>query len=268
MITRIRELLETRQLTPTQFADLIGVGRPVISHILSERNKPSLEVVQKIIGAFPDVSLHWLLTGIGSMQASAAPLSSPIVAPVASPEPQAAPPTPIPSPQPPQAFSSIAIPAARPAQLPLPPKFRPAAKATSQPAKASPSPVSTPSIPTAPIEAPLPMTVVTPMPELAAAPTPAPVATAPTPVPTPALVPPFIATSPNHLPVADRSVSETQAPTQATAPVSTAMTEAATATPTNQAAALSFLGEPGKAIRRIVIFYRDGSFSDYVPEGF
>jgi DNA-binding XRE family transcriptional regulator len=266
MITRIRELLETRQLTPTQFADLIGVGRPVISHILSERNKPSLEVVQKIISAFPDVSLHWLLTGIGSMEASAALLSSPIVAPMASPESQAAPP--IPSPQPPQASSSIAIPAARPAQLPLPPKFRPAAKATSQPAKASPSPVSTPSIPTAPVEAPAPMTVVTPMPELAAASTPAPVATAPTPVPTPALVPPFIATSPNHLPVADRSVAETQAPTRATAPISTAMTEAATATATNQAAALSFLGEPGKAIRRIVIFYRDGSFSDYVPEGF
>jgi hypothetical protein len=36
----------------------------------------------------------------------------------------------------------------------------------------------------------------------------------------------------------------------------------------NPAAALSFLGEPGKAIRRIVIFYRDGSFSDYVPEGY
>jgi DNA-binding XRE family transcriptional regulator len=218
MITRIRELLETRQLTPTQFADLIGVGRPVISHILSERNKPSLEVVQKIIGAFPDVSLHWLLTGIGSMQALAAPLSSPIVAPVASPEPQAASPTPIPTPQPSQSSSSIAIPVARPAQLPLPPKFRPAAKATSQPAKASPSPVSTPSIPTAPIEAPLPMTVVTPMPELAAAPTPAPVATAPTPVPTPAPVPPFVAASPSHLPVADRSVAETPAPTQVTAP--------------------------------------------------
>jgi hypothetical protein len=39
------------------------------------------------------------------------------------------------------------------------------------------------------------------------------------------------------------------------------------AEPATDAAALSFLGEPGKAIRRIVIFYRDGSFSDYVPEG-
>jgi len=29
---------------------------------------------------------------------------------------------------------------------------------------------------------------------------------------------------------------------------------------------LPFLSEPGKAIRRIVIFYRDGSFADYQPE--
>jgi hypothetical protein len=33
-----------------------------------------------------------------------------------------------------------------------------------------------------------------------------------------------------------------------------------------EAALLPFLGESGKAIRRIVIFYRDGSFADYQPE--
>ncbi|RZJ85809.1 MAG: XRE family transcriptional regulator, partial [Hymenobacter sp.] len=77
MVTRIRELLEARQLSPTQFADLIGVGRPVISHILSERNKPSLEVVQKVISAFPEVSLPWLLSGIGSMLAIAPPVAAP-----------------------------------------------------------------------------------------------------------------------------------------------------------------------------------------------
>jgi hypothetical protein len=33
-----------------------------------------------------------------------------------------------------------------------------------------------------------------------------------------------------------------------------------------EAALLPFLGEPGKEIRRIVIFYRDGSFADYHPE--
>ena len=57
LVARIRELLEARQLSPTQFADVIGIGRPVVSHILSGRNKPSLEVVQKIITAFPDLAL-------------------------------------------------------------------------------------------------------------------------------------------------------------------------------------------------------------------
>jgi hypothetical protein len=32
------------------------------------------------------------------------------------------------------------------------------------------------------------------------------------------------------------------------------------------AALLPFLNDSGKAIRRIVIFYRDGSFADYQPE--
>jgi hypothetical protein len=59
-------------------------------------------------------------------------------------------------------------------------------------------------------------------------------------------------------------------PAIASGPLTTAeaaSAEVPVATP-NPTAALSFLGEPGKAIRRIVIFYRDGSFSDYVPEGY
>jgi transcriptional regulator with XRE-family HTH domain len=71
MVDRIRLLLQARQLSPTQFADAIGVARPIISHILGGRNKPSLEVVQKIIGAFPDVALPWLLAGQGPMLAQA-----------------------------------------------------------------------------------------------------------------------------------------------------------------------------------------------------
>ena len=72
MVERIRELLDVRQLSPTQFADAIGIGRPVVSHILSGRNKASLEVVQKIIAAFPDLAIPWLLTGDGPMLATAA----------------------------------------------------------------------------------------------------------------------------------------------------------------------------------------------------
>jgi transcriptional regulator with XRE-family HTH domain len=74
MVERIRTLLETRQLTPTQFADAIGVARPIVSHILSGRNKPSLEVVQRILAAMPDLSMPWLLNGTGSMLASAVPM--------------------------------------------------------------------------------------------------------------------------------------------------------------------------------------------------
>ena len=70
MVERIRTLLESRQLTPTQFADLIGVARPIVSHILSGRNKPSLDVVQRILAAMPDLSMAWLLNGTEPMLAA------------------------------------------------------------------------------------------------------------------------------------------------------------------------------------------------------
>jgi transcriptional regulator with XRE-family HTH domain len=270
MITRIRELLETRQLTPTQFADLIGVGRPVISHILSERNKPSLEVVQKIIGAFPDVSLPWLLTGTGSMQASAAPATDPVTAPAAPIVPQPAAPTPAYSPQtlqPASNVASIAAPPVRSAQLPLPPKFRPGAKATPQPTVAPLGIAPTPFMPAVSAEAPAPTPVAAPMLEAPAASTSPLAATAPTPIPTPTSVTSFAAASPSDLPAADSLVAGMPTLAHTTPQASAAIPEPAAVTTTNQAAALSFLGEPGKAIRRIVIFYRDGSFSDYVPEG-
>jgi transcriptional regulator with XRE-family HTH domain len=75
MVERIRTLLESRQLTPTQFADIIGIARPIVSHILSGRNKPSLEVVQRILAAMPDLSMAWLLNGSEPMLA-ASPLIS------------------------------------------------------------------------------------------------------------------------------------------------------------------------------------------------
>lgn len=77
MVERIRALLVLRQLTPTQFADLIQVGRPIVSHILSGRNKASLEVVQRIIAAFPEVALPWLLGGTGAMLAEPASRAEP-----------------------------------------------------------------------------------------------------------------------------------------------------------------------------------------------
>jgi len=42
------------------------VQRSSISHILSGRNKPSLEFVLKVLSSFPDVELYWLMNGKGN----------------------------------------------------------------------------------------------------------------------------------------------------------------------------------------------------------
>ncbi|KAA3438340.1 hypothetical protein [Rufibacter hautae] len=67
LLTRIQEVISWCALGPAAFADEIEVGRPVISHILSARNKASLEVVQKILSRFPEVSALWLISGEGEM---------------------------------------------------------------------------------------------------------------------------------------------------------------------------------------------------------
>jgi transcriptional regulator with XRE-family HTH domain len=66
MIERILELLKIKNLSPAQFADLIGVQRSSISHLISGRNKPSLEFIQKILKTFPEINTDWMLFGKGS----------------------------------------------------------------------------------------------------------------------------------------------------------------------------------------------------------
>lgn len=63
---RIKKILEHHALTASLFADKIGVQRSSISHILSGRNKPSLDFILKITTAFPDVDIYWLLNGKGT----------------------------------------------------------------------------------------------------------------------------------------------------------------------------------------------------------
>ncbi|MDA8657766.1 helix-turn-helix transcriptional regulator [Flavobacteriaceae bacterium] len=60
-ISRLEELMETNQLSAAAFAEKIGVQRSSVSHIISKRNKPSLEFILKIHAAFEDAGLDWLL---------------------------------------------------------------------------------------------------------------------------------------------------------------------------------------------------------------
>ena len=67
MKDRIQKLINHEQLTSAKFADLIGVQRSSISHILSGRNKPSLEFVQKVLATFTSLNTDWLIFGKGKM---------------------------------------------------------------------------------------------------------------------------------------------------------------------------------------------------------
>ena len=71
MIERIFELLTLKKLSPTQFADEIGIQRSGISHLVSGRNKPSLEFILKVLNRYPEVNAEWLLLGKGSLIAEA-----------------------------------------------------------------------------------------------------------------------------------------------------------------------------------------------------
>ncbi|WP_426492224.1 helix-turn-helix domain-containing protein [Hymenobacter sp. 102] len=197
MLDRIRQLLAEQNLSSTQFADSIGVSRPVVSHILSGRNKPSLEVVQKIVTAFPDISISWLLTGSGAMReskvqqdASILPKRKPVTAPAES---------------------------RRSTELDL----KTSAESSPQ------NPVAAPS---EPLTLPEPPQIPRPLP-------PKPVEPAP----------------PSDSAVVSASVASRPSSPPAPAPAS-------------DVALAQALAEPGKLIRRIVIFYQDGTFSAYQPE--
>ncbi|HEU0135752.1 MAG TPA: helix-turn-helix domain-containing protein [Flavobacterium sp.] len=69
-IKRLETILEYYSLSASAFADKIGVQRSGLSHLLSGRNKPSLDFILKIIEHFPDVNLYWILNGKGTFPQS------------------------------------------------------------------------------------------------------------------------------------------------------------------------------------------------------
>ena len=63
IVLRIKKVIEDHELNAASFAEKIGVQRSGISHILSGRNKPSLEFLSKIQITFEEVEFDWLLLG-------------------------------------------------------------------------------------------------------------------------------------------------------------------------------------------------------------
>lgn len=67
MVERIKQLIDTLQVSHTQFAETIGINRSNLTHLFSGRNQPSLDLMKKILVAYPQVKTEWLIMGVGEM---------------------------------------------------------------------------------------------------------------------------------------------------------------------------------------------------------
>jgi len=67
MKNRIEQIMRHYGLTATQFATEIGIQRSALSHIMSGRNKPSLDFVIKMKQRYSEINTDWLLLGFGNM---------------------------------------------------------------------------------------------------------------------------------------------------------------------------------------------------------
>lgn len=63
ILDRIKMVMKMNQLNAASFADRIGVQRSNVSHVLTGRNKPSLDFIEKMLIQFPKVNASWLISG-------------------------------------------------------------------------------------------------------------------------------------------------------------------------------------------------------------
>ncbi len=64
---RVEKIIQNYGYADGQFAQEIGIQNSTLSHILNGRNRPSLDVMQKILRRFPEIAPDWLITGQGNM---------------------------------------------------------------------------------------------------------------------------------------------------------------------------------------------------------
>ena len=67
MYLRLKVWMDNKGLKSSQLADFIGVNRSTVSHVLSGRNKPSIDFLHKLLEKYPYLNSNWLISGVGSM---------------------------------------------------------------------------------------------------------------------------------------------------------------------------------------------------------
>lgn len=60
---RIADLIEEKGYSRSGFAEAVGVQRTIVSHVLSGRNRPSLDLVVRILRTFPELDPSGFILG-------------------------------------------------------------------------------------------------------------------------------------------------------------------------------------------------------------
>ena len=76
MDEKLRILMQSENLTASKLAEILEVKPAAISHILSGRNKPSFELLCKLVNRFPQINPYWLLGNAEEMRNVNAPIST------------------------------------------------------------------------------------------------------------------------------------------------------------------------------------------------
>ncbi len=63
ILKRIKKIIEENNLSNSEFAEKIGIPKSSVTHLLSERNNPSLDIIIKISEAFENISTDYLIFG-------------------------------------------------------------------------------------------------------------------------------------------------------------------------------------------------------------
>lgn len=85
---RLSHFLAAEGITQSRLADILGVTKANISHIISGRNKPGYEFISKLPHYFPTLNLEWLLAGSGKMYKDTAATLPQETAPESAPDPE------------------------------------------------------------------------------------------------------------------------------------------------------------------------------------
>ncbi len=84
---RIAKIIALEGVTAAAFADMVGIQRSNVSHILNGRSGPSLELLQKILSTFPHYNTDWLVMGRGEIRRQ--PVQKTIFDEIGEPDPYA-----------------------------------------------------------------------------------------------------------------------------------------------------------------------------------